>query len=308
MELFIPPSKRESFWQGILATVFIGCAPILCIKFVSTKDYYLKILLAFAAGGLMGDVFLHLLPAALVIYQHGVDETHHDHDHDHHEHHEHNEHHGHSHNEGFTLLGQHILIGFGIFLVLEKLFHEFGHSHSDQHNDGKHDDHKHDEARKHAITLLSICADASHNFTDGLTIAASFLFSYKMGMVQTFAVLLHEIPHEIGDYAILLENGVSVKMAMIIQFLTAIACLIGTIIGFVLENTEIGTKWILPFTAGGFLYISCVQVLPTLVEKKYGKIQSLLHILFFIFGIGLMIFVGYVEENAETLIDFYKLS
>ena len=198
----------------------------------------------------------------------------------------------------------HILFGFGIFFILEKIFHECGHSHSDAEHK-KNDDalsSTHDEeakARKHAITILSICADASHNFTDGLTIAASFLLSFRMGIIQTFSILIHEIPHEIGDYAILLENGVSVRTAMLIQVLTACGCLLGTVLGFVLENTQIGTKWIIPFTAGGFIYISCVQVMPTLVEKKYGITQSVLHVLFFGFGIGMMVFVSYIEENAE---------
>ena len=82
-EFFIPSSKRESFWQGILSTVFIGAAPILCIKFVSTKDYWLKILLSFASGGLMGDVFLHLLPSALSLYESSNDEDDHHHHTDH---------------------------------------------------------------------------------------------------------------------------------------------------------------------------------------------------------------------------------
>merc|ERR1712061_135926 len=64
-------------------------------------------------------------------------------------------------------------------------------------------------ARKHAVTVLSVIGDASHNFTDGLTVAASYLVSKEMGMIQSFSILLHEIPHEIGDYAILIENGVS---------------------------------------------------------------------------------------------------
>merc|ERR1712228_45584 len=297
-ELFIPSSKRESFWQGILSTIFIGAAPILCIKFVSTKDYWLKILLSFASGGLLGDVFLHLLPSALSMYESSNHDDHHHHDTDA------GHSHGHSHNDGHALLGMHILCGFGIFFVLEKLFHEFGHSHS--HSDEMHkkdDDYHHDEARKHAITILSICADASHNFTDGLTIAASFLLSFRMGIIQTFSILIHEIPHEIGDYAILLENGVSVKTAMLIQVFTACGCLFGTVMGFVLENTQIGTKWIIPFTAGGFIYISCVQVMPTLVEEKYGIKQSALHVLFFGFGIGMMIFVSYIEENAEHMFD-----
>jgi len=308
-ELFIPSSKREAFWHGILSTTFIGMAPILCVKFVSTKDYYLKILLSFAAGGLLGDVFLHLLPTALTIYNQATPPHHH------HEHqHEHEEQaHAHSHNEGHSKLGMHILIGFVIFFVLEKLFHEFGqHSHSHSHShaktngDGEDEQDAHDaeaRARKNAVTILSICADASHNFTDGLTIAASFLFSFRMGLIQTFSILLHEIPHEIGDYAILIENGVSLRSAMFIQFLTALTCIVGTVIGFLLDgNQQIGTQWIIPFTAGGFIYISCVQVLPTLVERKYGKMHSALHVLFFILGIAMMVFVGYVEENAEHLL------
>merc|ERR1719295_2572152 len=307
-ELFIPASKREAFWQSVLSTVFIGCAPILCIQFVSTNDIYLKLLLSFAAGGLMGDVFLHLLPSALTLYG-DIEE----HDHDHHEHHDNESadlHHGHSHNEGAALLGMHILHGFALFFVLEKLFHEIGgHSHSEHGNHGSNDEHQCREsedqsaARKHAVTVLSVIGDASHNFTDGLTVAASYLVSKEMGMIQSISILLHEIPHEIGDYAILIENGVSFKMAMLIQFGTAMGCLMGTISAFVLEETQFGTRWIIPFTAGGFIYISCVQVMPTLVAKQFGKIQSVLHIAAFGLGVALMALVGFVEENAENLLS-----
>lgn len=136
-----------------------------------------------------------------------------------------------------------------------------------------------------------------------MTIAASFLVSKEMGMIQSFSILLHEIPHEIGDYAILLENGVSIRMAMLIQFGTAMGCLMGTVSAFVLEETHIGTRWIIPFTAGGFIYISCVQVMPTLVASEFGKLQSAAHVLFFGLGVAMMALVGILEENAEHLVN-----
>ena len=143
--------------------------------------------------------------------------------------------------------------------------------------------------------------DASHNFTDGMAVAASCLVSREMGLIQAVSIFLHEIPHEIGDFAILIENGVSVRRAMLIQFGTACGCLMGTVSAFVLEETQIGTRWIIPFTAGGFLYISCVQVMPTLVAAKYGKLQSAVHVAAFALGVALMALVGFVEENAEHI-------
>lgn len=88
--------------------------------------------------------------------------------------------------------------------------------------------------------------------------------------------------------------------AMKVQVITAIGCIFGTFLGFVFENnSDLGTKWIIPFTSGGFIYIACVQVMPTLVERDFGVKQSLFQAWGFAAGVVLMIAVGWLEENID---------
>ena len=112
---------------------------------------------------------------------------------------------------------------------------------------------------RQAVLALSILGDFVHNFTDGLALSASYLASTRMGVIQTMAIFLHEIPHEVSDYAILVKHGMTLKGAMYVQILTALGCLLGSLVGFVVQLTDLGTQWVIPFTAGGFLYIACVQ-------------------------------------------------
>ncbi|KAG0030097.1 hypothetical protein BGZ81_003060 [Podila clonocystis] len=132
---------------------------------------------------------------------------------------------------------------------------------------------------------LNLLADASHNFTDGLAMAASFYASPAIGATTTVAVFFHEIPHEIGDYAILIQSGFTKSMAMKAQFVTAVGAFLGTIVGIALEewsrrpesyvsewaNTSFkASELVLPLTAGGFLYIGSVGVIPDLLSLS-GK-------------------------------------
>ncbi|KAI7901425.1 Zinc/iron permease [Cokeromyces recurvatus] len=164
-----------------------------------------------------------------------------------------------------------------------------------------------------ASTYLNLIADFTHNLTDGIAMAASFYVSPTIGATTAIAVFFHEIPHEISDYAILLKSGFSKKKAMMVQFMTAIGAYIGTFIGICIEEmairlSSINTKhhherghffgtpiawgdFIIAMTAGGFLYIATVGVIPELLEQN--KVKSKLHqtikeLLFMIFGLLLM--------------------
>lgn len=128
-------------------------------------------------------------------------------------------------------------------------------------------------------------ADFTHNITDGLAMASSFYASPTIGATTTVAVFFHEIPHEVGDFALLIQSGFSKRAAMGAQFVTALGALLGTVIGIAVQeyggNSSQGSNgrfdgllgtsltWgdmLLPFTAGTFLYVGTVAVIPELLE------------------------------------------
>ncbi|KAJ8039154.1 Zinc transporter SLC39A7 [Holothuria leucospilota] len=133
-----------------------------------------------------------------------------------------------------------------------------------------------------------------HNFTDGLAIGASFLVNRQLGIVTTVTILLHEVPHEIGDFAILVQSGCSKRKAMYLQLVTAIGALAGCIFALLTEGSGQSNTWILPLTAGGFIYIATVTVIPELLEDSKPK-QSFLEILGLLAGVGLMVLIAAYE-------------
>ena len=143
---------------------------------------------------------------------------------------------------------------------------------------------------------LNLAADAFHNFTDGLAIGASFLAGDAVGWTTTLTILFHEIPHEVGDYAILIQAGVSRKKAMFLQLLTAVAAIFGCIVALVAKEAgdAVASGFILPFTAGGFIYIATVSVIPELLEGSSFK-QSLWEILALLVGVYMMVIIAQYE-------------
>ena len=143
---------------------------------------------------------------------------------------------------------------------------------------------------------LNLAADFTHNFTDGLAIGASYLAGRSIGIVTTITILLHEVPHEIGDFAILIQSGFPKRKAMFLQLLTAVGAIAGTVCGLLAEGvgTDAATAWILPFTAGGFIYIATVSVIPEILEDT-AVWQSVKEVLAMFVGIGMMVLITYIE-------------
>ena len=143
---------------------------------------------------------------------------------------------------------------------------------------------------------LNLAADAFHNFTDGLAIGASFLAGDAVGWTTTLTILFHEIPHEVGDYAILIQAGVSRKKAMFLQLLTAVAAMVGCIVALVAKEAgdAVASGFILPFTAGGFIYIATVSVIPELLEGSSFK-QSIYEIIALLVGVYMMVIITWYE-------------
>lgn len=292
------------------STLLISAAPYVLLYVIPLDNTEamrprLKVLLAFASGGLLGDAFLHLIPHATHPHSHHGDEHDHDHHHDHHD-----DHHSHD-----MSVGLYVLAGIIAFLSVEKLVRLLkggdGHGHSHSTSPKSPDEKSKKVAKKDskktekeetkdevAITAyLNLAADFAHNFTDGLAIGASYLAGNSIGIVTTVTILLHEVPHEIGDFAILIKSGCSRKKAMLLQLITAVGALAGTAIALygVGEDSNGVAPWVLPFTAGGFIYIATVSVLPELLEETTKLWQSLKEISALLVGVGLMVVIANYE-------------
>ncbi|XP_069799017.1 zinc transporter SLC39A7 isoform X2 [Dendropsophus ebraccatus] len=316
---------------AICATLLISAAPFFILFLIpvqsnsSQHQSLLKLLLSFASGGLLGDAFLHLIPHALEPHSHHQPEE------DAHDHHGHGHSHDHSHSHMMSV-GLWVLAGIIAFLVVEKFVRhlkgESGHGHSHGHSQeskqgsgsaAKEKDEKQDgkdgvrqrnkEATaksgksgkdKHRTDMtvsgyLNLAADFTHNFTDGLAIGASFLVSSSVGIVTTITILLHEVPHEIGDFAILVQSGCTKKKAMMLQLSTALGALAGTACSLLAEGIgEAATLWILPFTAGGFIYIATVSVIPELLKDSRPK-QSIMETFGLLLGVAMMVLIAHFE-------------
>lgn len=291
------------YLNALASVIFISLSPVLVLLVLPIDSKVnLKKLLALAAGCLLGDAFLHLIPESSHIPNHNHHDNHHDHDHHHHhEHHDHDHHHDHSHDHS---VGLKVLAGIMVFFMLEKYIYSLNLScDSDQKSNKakkkKNDDHKnkHDDDHHghiHASGILNLIADFLHNFTDGLAIGASFLSSTRLGLSTTFAIFLHEIPHEIGDYAILVKSGFSKTKAIWLQALTAIGAVSGTLLSlFVGAQNEKANQWILPFTAGGFIYIATVHLIPQLKYSNFK--QTLIELVCFAIGVAIMYMMSWLE-------------
>lgn len=170
-----------------------------------------------------------------------------------------------------------VLIGIIIFFALEK-FLRWRHCHmitSDEH--------------PHPVVTMNLIGDAVHNFIDGLVIGASYLVSIPLGLTTTVAVILHEIPQEIGDFGILVYGKLSVKKALTYNFLSALTAIIGAVVSiFIGSQTVNYSFYILPITAGGFIYIAGSDLIPEL-QHETTPAKSILQFISILMGFGLML-------------------
>ena len=140
----------------------------------------------------------------------------------------------------------------------------------------------------HAFTYLNLIGDGLHNFIDGMVIAASFIVSVRLGVITTLAVVLHEIPQELGDFGVLIYGGFTKKKALFYNYVSAFMAVVGTILGFVFSDVSRGfSNFILPLTAGGFIYVASSDLIPE-IHKESDRRRSGLAMLSFLFGIVFM--------------------
>jgi len=115
---------------------------------------------------------------------------------------------------------------------------------------------------------LNLLVNSMDNFTHGLAVAGSFCVSNWAGVTTTLAIVIHEVPHEIGDYAILIRSGFDTRQAILSQLLTSAGGIFGAVFGLLCASAEREAIWILPFASGGFLYIALVSLIPDMYEQE----------------------------------------
>lgn len=268
-----------------------GVMPLLlnrCVRLdrADKNNQTMQAVLSFAVGGLLGDVFLHLLPEAWGPQREG---------------------------RHVCSVGVWVLVGLFVFMCVEKLARVTGeeviHESGTLKSSPKGVEHVQqtslpslDKAVSGYLNLVANCTD---NFTHGLAIAASYMASPLVGALTTLAIICHEIPHEVGDFAILLQSGFHSHAAAKAQIITASGGMVGVVMGLLAEEVGQCTSWMLPFTAGGFLYIALISIVPELLQADTRLIQLMLPLLL---GITVMAAVIVVEKTScSAMLDIHTV-
>ncbi len=196
-----------------------------------------------------------------------------------------------------------ILAGILGFFVLEKLL-IWRHCHSGsceahiEEPNKKDHDHNHDHGHRSAGTLI-IIGDGIHNFVDGVLIAAAFLTDVKLGIVTSLAVAAHEIPQEVGDFAILLQSGYSKSKALIYNVLASFTTVIGGVLAYYsLEDLHDILPFFLALASSSFIYIAVADLIPSLHKKTDIK-TSLHQIVLILMGVLVITTLHGVAHNIE---------
>jgi len=178
---------------------------------------------------------------------------------------------------GFSAsISLYVLAGIMFFFVMEKFIH-WRHCHVP--TSGSH---------PHPFAYMNLFGDGVHNFIDGLIIGASYLAGIPLGIATTIAVILHEIPQEVGDFGVLLHGGFGVKKALLMNFLTGLIAVVGVIVALMLGGMIEGMSlFLLPFAAGGFIYIAGTDLIPEL-HKECGAGKSMLQFVMILLGMLVM--------------------
>jgi len=183
--------------------------------------------------------------------------------------------------EGGNIFGT-VLLSFIFFFLVEKLLH-WRHCHKG-HCD------------VHTFGYMNLFGDFIHNFIDGLIISAAFITDVRLGIVTSLAIALHEIPQEIGDFGVLLYSGFKKGKALLANFLVALSVIIGGVVGYYLSFQIEGLMaYLLPFAAGGFIYISASDLMPEIRKEKDLR-KSMISFAIFLAGVLMMYLATLLEH------------
>ncbi len=251
---------------SVFAISFVSLAGVSVLALGRQRlERVLFLLVAFAVGAMFGGAVLHLIPEAYAALGPGL------------------------------LPGLLVLAGVGSFFVLEKFLH-WNHAHDlpggggDGHAGHSHGGHGHSHGPQGHVAAMSLAGNVAHNFIDGAIVAASYLVSIETGLVTTLAVVLHEIPQEIGNFGILVYGGYSPKKALAVNFASGLAGLLGAGLALAAGQAVEGlANVLLPFTAGGFLYIAGSDLIPELnLRHSHTAAKSAWQLVMMALGVAVM--------------------
>jgi zinc and cadmium transporter len=185
---------------------------------------------------------------------------------------------------GFTLSSSFAVIGgILIFFILEKFIH-WRHCHVPTSKN-----------HPHPVGVMNLIGDGFHNFMDGMIIAGSFMADTRIGIATTIAVILHEIPQEIGELGILIHAGYSKSKALILNFMSALISVLGALIALLLGSiSESFILFVTPITIGGFIYIASADLIPELHKETDPK-KSFMQLVGIVLGVGIMLSLLFLE-------------
>lgn len=236
-------------WYALLSVIVVSLLSLLGAVFLvfkrETVQKFITYTLAFSSGVLLGSAFLDLIPQSVEVLSRVT----------------------------YPL----ILVGIITFFTIEKLLHWHHHIEGDHHED--------EQYRRKSFVYISLVGEGVHNFIDGVVIGAAYLISFPLGITTTFAVISHEIPHELADFTVLIYGGFANKQALLVNFITALTAIAGTLTLFLLSSliTPLA-QYMLPFAAGNFIYIAASDLIPELHKKRHLG-TSVLQILALVAGV-----------------------
>jgi zinc and cadmium transporter len=218
-----------------------------------------RVAVPFAAGALLAAAFVDLLPEAI--------------------------------EEGDSkIVPLTVLAAFLFFFILERTLSWYHHHHEEN-------DKSHSLGRRNAA--LIIIGDTLHNFIDGLAIGAAFLVSPATGVVTTIAIAAHEIPQEIGDFGLLLAKGMKKKKVLLVNFISALATVVGAILVFGFGGSlHMSESLLLATIAGFFIYIAASDIVPTIHAEPRRRVANMQTIVLLL-GV---VFVGVTTTIAHSYI------
>ena len=242
---------------AIAVVSLLSVFAILPLSYFFKHKKVIKLLVAFAAGALIGDVFLHMIPE---MAEHHFDVSH----------------------------SLSIIAGIIGLFVFEQIFH-WRHCHNEFSE-------KHQYS---SVAISSLAADFFHNFIDGVLIASAFFVDVELGIATTLAVIFHELPQEMGDFAILINAKMKKRKAIFLNFLSSLSAFLGAILFiFFSEGLLELTEYIIAFGAGAFLYLAIADLLPEIKHENCDS-RILFKLFFFILGVLVMFALTLVEVHAH---------
>ena len=260
--------------QANIGAAIISTAPIpifIIIVILNLKDIkILNIMSSFAAGALIGDVFIHNLPEINISNSH-------------------KEHHDENQNILKNMFSENeLLICWGILFLFffEKIISYIEFKNEEKLDKKNHiHEHKHNHNHNHSNIIISLVGDFIHNLTDGMAIGAGFNKNLKIGVSLSLSIFFHEIPHEIGDFSYLLKQNMSITNSIISQMITALGSFAGVFLSF--KFGEEYSDKILAFASGAFLYLALNTIMGDLKNTK-NIFVIILEGIAFIFGVYIL--------------------